>query len=146
MDQVIPATKIMRMTDGVSPELNMQTAVTATVSGSGNEVTLKDPLLTALRDLFNMFENSGFNDGLISQQTHFIFHFLKYIVQIGKCRSSVILPAVPNDLISNLLRSLPELFNTNLILNFYNINTTSGRNNIAKGLCMLRNYNLKNAK
>jgi hypothetical protein len=42
-----------------------------------------------------------------------------------------------------LLRSLPDLFTTDLLLRLYDINTVSGRKDTARDLCMLRNMNLK---
>lgn len=42
-----------------------------------------------------------------------------------------------------LLRSLPDLFTTDLLLRLYDINTVAGRKAAARDLCMLRNMNLK---
>lgn len=45
-----------------------------------------------------------------------------------------------------LLKALPELFTTDILLRFYDIQTAVGRKATARDLCMLRNINLKPSK
>lgn len=131
----------MRLNDEVS-----QSIFQITASQVKSSVSLKEPLQSALQEVFKMFQNITNRDGFVSQQTYFIFYFVKLLVLSGKTRSGVVLQTLPNSLIPYLLRALPELFSSNLLLKFYDINSVNGRNNIARDLCMLRNFALKNAK
>lgn len=54
-----------------------------------------------------------------------------------------ILAAIPPVLVSDLLRTLPESFTPSILLHLHDVNTPIGRTNMAKDLCMLRNYQLK---
>lgn len=135
-----PTSKIMRLNDDVSQSI-FQTSFSQTKSS----VALKEPLQGGLQEVFRMFQNITNRDGYVSQQTYFIFHFVKLLVVSGKSRSVVVLQALPNSLIPYLLRALPELFSSNLLLKLYDVNSISGRNNIARDLCMLRNFSLRNS-
>lgn len=42
-----------------------------------------------------------------------------------------------------LVRSLPDLFTTELILRLYDLDTTNGRKATARDLCLLRNMNMR---
>lgn len=96
--------------------------------------------------MFRIFSNIANRDGFVSQQTYFMFNFIRLVVSSGKDRSGVILQALPNSLVPYLLRALPELFTSELLLKLYDINATAGRNSIARDLCMLRNFDLRRVK
>ncbi|XP_029677295.1 mediator of RNA polymerase II transcription subunit 24-like [Formica exsecta] len=115
-------------------------------NGQKSMVVLKDPLMTALNNLFTIFGFLAGRDGEISQQTHFIFQFLQLTVQCGKDRTRIVLQGMPQTLVPCLLKALPELFTTDILLRLYDIQTVIGRKATARDLCMLRNINLKPAK
>lgn len=87
---------------------------------------------------------AGVQEGYITQQTYFAFYLLKYLVEVKTSKARVVLGAVPPTLVSELLRTLPELFSSALLLNMNDVMTHSGRSNIARDLCVLRNYKLRN--
>lgn len=101
-------------------------------------------LISSLRQLLNMFEG-GIQEGSITQQTYFAFYLIKSLVEVKINSANMVLAAIPSALISDLLKTLPELFSYPLLLHLHDVYTTSGRINMAKDLCVLRNYRLKNA-
>nr|CAH7752585.1 unnamed protein product [Callosobruchus chinensis] len=103
----------------------------------------RDQLLSSLSQLLYMFEG-GIQDGAITQQTYFAFHLIKALVEVKTESSNAVLAAIPPVLISDLLKTLPELFSYPLLLHIHDVCTTAGRINMAKDLCVLRNYHLKN--
>ncbi|PSN33113.1 hypothetical protein C0J52_23117 [Blattella germanica] len=153
LEALCPSSKLLRMTS-VVPE----TADTAALFGTGTTstqnstrpynnnnqpTTIKEPLQKALNDLFHTFTVISGRDGEVSQQTHFVCKFLQYVVRCGRDRTRLVLQGMPNTLVPCLLRSLPDLFTTDLLLRLYDINTVAGRKATARDLCMLRNMNLK---
>ncbi|KAM0725562.1 Mediator of RNA polymerase II transcription subunit 24 [Formica fusca] len=115
-------------------------------NGQKSMVVLRDPLMTALNNLFTMFAFLAGRDGEVCQQTHFIFQFLRFTVQCGKDRTRIVLQGMPQTLVPCLLKALPELFTTDILLRLYDIQTMIGRMATARDLCMLRNINLKPTK
>lgn len=107
-----------------------------------NEDT-EEQLIATLRQLLMMLE-AGVQEGYITQQTYFAFYLLKYLVEVKTSKARVVLGAIPPTLVSELLRTLPELFSPALLLNLNDVITYSGRSNIARDLCVLRNYTLRN--
>lgn len=103
-----------------------------------------EKLVSSLRQLLNMFEG-GIQEGSITQQTYFAFYLVKSLVEVKINAANVVLAAIPPALISDLLKTLPELFSYPLLLHLHDVYATSGRINMAKDLCVLRNYHLKNA-
>lgn len=87
---------------------------------------------------------AGVQEGYITQQTYFAFYLLKYLVEVKTSKARVVLGAIPPPLVSELLRTLPELFSPALLLHLNDVMTSSGRSNIARDLCVLRNYQLRN--
>ncbi|CAD6227827.1 GSCOCG00006285001-RA-CDS [Cotesia congregata] len=112
-------------------------------NGTQKSLVLRDPLLNTLNGLFKTFNYLAARDGQVSQQTNFILQFLKIMVQCGKDRTRVVLQGMPQTLVPCLLKALPELFTTDLLLRLYDIQTTPGRKATARDLCMLRNITLK---
>ncbi|XP_034934467.1 mediator of RNA polymerase II transcription subunit 24 isoform X2 [Chelonus insularis] len=144
-----PANKLLRLneTGDTNPIFGSNSSPQAQGSANGHKsVVLRDPLLTALNGLFKTFNYLAARDGQVSQQTHFILQFLKLMVQCGKDRTRVVLQGLPQTLVPCLLKALPELFTTDLVLRLYDIQTTPGRKVTARDLCMLRNINLKPIK
>lgn len=107
-----------------------------------NENT-EEQLISTLRQLLLML-TAGVKEGYITQQTYFAFNLLKYLVEVKTSKARVVLGAIPPTLVSELLRTLPELFSPALLLNLNDVMTYAGRSNIARDLCVLRNYRLRN--
>lgn len=72
-------------------------------NGQKSMVVLKDPLMTALNNLFTIFGFLAGRDGEISQQTHFIFQFLQLTVQCGKDRTRIVLQGMPQTLVCYMI-------------------------------------------
>lgn len=109
----------------------------------GTEEISTDHLMNKFRQLFMMFDG-GIQDGLITQQIYFAFHLIRCLVEVNNPSSSAILSAIPHALISDLLRTLPEDFSYSLLLNLHDVRTPGGKINMARDLCILRNYYLRN--
>lgn len=103
----------------------------------------EEQLISAFQQVLSMLQ-AGVQDGCVTQQTYFAFHLLKYLVEVKTTKAEVILNAVPSQLVSDLLKILPELFSPTLLLHLNDMHTSSGRSNIARDLCVLRNYHLRN--
>ncbi|XP_046421667.1 mediator of RNA polymerase II transcription subunit 24 [Neodiprion fabricii] len=144
----VPANKILRLNEtGDSSSIFDTSSPQAQGQPNGQKsIRLREPLLTALNMLFKTFTLLAGKDGEVSQQTHFILQFLRFIVQCGKDRTKIVLQGMPQTLVPCLLKALPELFTTDLLLKLYDIQTTAGRKATARDLCMLRNINLKPVK
>ncbi|KAF7998350.1 hypothetical protein HCN44_009748 [Aphidius gifuensis] len=142
-----PANKLLRLNDtGDSHQMFGSSSPHSSqgpTNGHNKSIVLRDPLLTAVNKLLKSFNYLAGRDGEVSRQTHFILQFLTIMVQCGKDRTRVILQGIPQTLIPCLIKSLPELFTSDLILRLYDIQTTQGRKAMARDLCMLRNISLK---
>lgn len=69
---------------------------------------LKDSLRTSLQELFKIFHQQVLTDE-VSPKTNFIFQFLSLLVQLEKSmKLKAILNLIPNGLIMNLLKIIPE--------------------------------------
>lgn len=99
-------------------------------------------LIYSLLQLLSMFEKM--QEGGIMPQTYFIFNFIKSLVEVKIQSANAILAYIPSTLISDLLKTLPDLFSYAMLLHLHDVCTTLGRINMAKDLCVLRNYHLKN--
>ncbi|XP_048268250.1 mediator of RNA polymerase II transcription subunit 24 isoform X2 [Bombus affinis] len=144
----VPANKILRLneTGDSKPMFGSQSPQAQGSTNGQKAVVLRDPLLSALNALFTIFTFLAGRDGEVSQQTHFILQFLRLMVQCGKDRTRIVLQGMPQTLVPCLLKALPELFTTDILLRFYDIQTAVGRKATARDLCMLRNINLKPSK
>ncbi|KAH0545736.1 mediator of RNA polymerase II transcription subunit 24 [Cotesia glomerata] len=141
-----PANKLLRLNEtGDSNTIFGSNSPQASgpTNGTQKSLVLRDPLLSTLNGLFKTLNYLAARDGQVSQQTHFILQFLKIMVQCGKDRTRVVLQGMPQTLVPCLLKALPELFTTDLLLRLYDIQTTPGRKATARDLCMLRNITLK---
>ncbi|XP_029032801.1 mediator of RNA polymerase II transcription subunit 24 isoform X2 [Osmia bicornis bicornis] len=144
----VPANKILRLNEAgdSNPIFGSQSPQSQGSTNGQKSVVLRDPLLSALNGLFTIFSFLAGRDGEVSQQTHFILQFLRLMVQCGKDRTRILLQGMPQTLVPCLLKALPELFTTDILLRFYDIQTAAGRKATARDLCMLRNINLKPSK
>lgn len=104
--------------------------------------TLAKKLIYSLLQLLSMFEKM--QEGGITPQTYFIFNLIKSLVEVKIQSANAILAYIPPSLISDLLKTLPDLFSYSMLLHLHDVTTTSGRINMAKDLCVLRNYHLRN--
>lgn len=99
-------------------------------------------LVYSILQLLSMFEKM--QEGGITPQTYFIFNLIKSLVEVKIQSANAILAYIPSTLISDLLKTLPNLFSYSMLLHLHDVSTTSGRINMAKDLCVLRNYHLRN--
>jgi len=110
---------------------------------SQSVVPLKGPLLGALKSTFQAFSVITEHTPYISQQTHFVFRFLELIVLCGGDQARPLLQGIPSSLVPSLVRALPDMFTTDLVLRLYDLTTSNGRKATASDLCLLRNLALK---
>lgn len=72
------------------------------VSKEKNSPPLQEPLASALKEVFKALSVIAERSAHVSQQTHFVFRFLEYIVRCGKDRARPVLQGMPNSLVSVL--------------------------------------------
>lgn len=97
----VPANKILRLNESGDSNSIFETS-SPQIQGQTNgqkSVRLREPLLTALNLLFKTFTLLAGKDGEVSQQTHFILQFLRFIVQCGKDRTRTVLQGMPQTLV-----------------------------------------------
>ncbi|XP_073978366.1 mediator complex subunit 24 isoform X1 [Rhodnius prolixus] len=131
-------TKLLRLEEGPM-----------TLKGSASEQQqvqvppLRPPLSNSLKIMFNSFSLITEHIPYISQQTHFVFRVLELLVTCGRDQTRPVLQDMPNTLVPSLLRALPNLFSTDLVLRLYDLTSPAGRKATASDLCLLRNLSLK---
>lgn len=143
IEALCPTNKVRRLNDNTAESSTLFASTLPNPGYNQKTIILKEPLQSALQDLFKTFSQLVGRDGEISPQTHFIFQFLVFMVQCGRDRARVVLQGMPSDLVATLVKSLPELFSTGLLLRLYDIGTLGGRKSTARDLCMLRNMQLR---
>ncbi|XP_075220202.1 mediator complex subunit 24 isoform X2 [Lycorma delicatula] len=144
LEDYCPANKLMRL-DQSTAAAATDTSLVFLGLGSGSTTTtsLQEPLLSALKSVFKALSVIAEHPSQISQPTHFVFRFLEYVVRCGKDRARSVLQDIPNTLVPCLVRALPDLFTTDLILRLYDLDTIQGRKATARDLCLLRNMSMK---
>ncbi|XP_066998835.1 mediator of RNA polymerase II transcription subunit 24 [Anabrus simplex] len=151
LEGICPSGKLMRLNSGVGESTDAADLVFGSATPNSGSVTnqsskpqqVREPLKSAMSELFHTFSVIASRDGEVSQQTHFVCRFLQFVVQCGGDNTGPVLQFMPETLVPCLLRALPDLFSTDLLLRLYDLNTSAGRKNTARDLCMLRNMNLK---
>ncbi|KAL1517721.1 hypothetical protein ABEB36_001452 [Hypothenemus hampei] len=100
-------------------------------------------LIHALLQLLAMYEK--LQDGGVTPQTYFIFNLVKALVEVKIDSANALLNQIPASLISDLLKSLPDEFSYSMLLHLHDVTTNTGRVNMAKDICVLRNYHLRHS-
>ncbi|XP_077285363.1 mediator complex subunit 24 [Arctopsyche grandis] len=142
IEALCPTNKVRRLNDNTA-ESSTLFANTLPLQSGQKTIILKEPLQSALQDMFKIFSQLAGRDGEVSPQTQFIFRFLVYIVQCGQDRARVVLQGMPSELVPMLVKSVPESFTTGLLLRLYDLGTVAGRKATARDLCILRNMQLR---
>ena len=162
-----PVSKIMKMSDAGSTPLAF---VSTDLSSVSQQPSIADKaLLKSLITLFRAFDNVADRTGVVNSDTYFVFNVIKQIVDCGKETAKPILSNLSNNLvryvvdylllcytlltndqmvflyfqIPNLMRSVPELFTMELILQLYNLSNSAGIRTTVRDLCLLRNLTIK---
>lgn len=101
LDALGVSNKLLRLNEtGESvPMFSSQSPQTQGSSNGQKSVVLRDPLMTALNNLFTIFAFLAGRDGEVSQHTHFILQFLRLMVQCGKDRTRIVLQGIPQTLV-----------------------------------------------
>lgn len=102
----VPANKILRLNEpgDSNPIFSSQSPQAIGSTNGQKSIVLREPLSTSLNNLFTIFSFLAGKDGEISQQTYFIFQFLRLIVECGKDRTRIVLQGMPQTLVNNLMR------------------------------------------
>lgn len=104
-DDLSPMTK-MRKT-GIEQQ-SVGSGVEGTAGDKDQSSQLRESLKTSLQDLFKIFHQQVASDE-ISPKVNFMFQFLSLLVQLEKSvKLKAILKLIPNGLIMNLLKIIPE--------------------------------------
>lgn len=76
------------------------------VSNTGTTPTtppLREPLASALKEVFKTLSVIAEHTPYVSQQTHFVFRFLEFIVRCGKDWARPVLQSMPTTLVSTVV-------------------------------------------
>uniref|UniRef100_A0A1B6DIW1 Mediator of RNA polymerase II transcription subunit 24 n=1 Tax=Clastoptera arizonana TaxID=38151 RepID=A0A1B6DIW1_9HEMI len=141
MEDLGPANKILCLDSSAGSDNPL--VFINTLGSTPSTPPLKEPLASALKQVFKALSIIAERTAYVSQQTHFVFRFLEYIVRCGKDRARPVLQGMPTTLVPCLVKALPDLFTTDLILRLYDLGTTDGRKATARDLCLLRNLAMK---
>lgn len=97
----VSANKLLRLSEtGENVPIFSSQSPQAQGSNNGKKLfVLRDPLMTALNNLFTIFAFLAGRDGEVSQQTHFVLQFLRLTVQCGKERTRIVLQGMPQMLV-----------------------------------------------
>ena len=97
----VPANKILRLNEAgdSNPMFGSNSPQSQGPTNGQKLIVLRDPLLGALKTLFNNFTYLAGRNGEVSQQTHFILQFLRFMVQCGKDRTRVVLEGMNTELV-----------------------------------------------
>ncbi|XP_026468595.1 mediator of RNA polymerase II transcription subunit 24-like [Ctenocephalides felis] len=152
-DESPSESKSRRLNDNVNgacttaAELALNASIFPQTLGDGSRTPepQKSPLITALKALFEILEKLATDKVSTTRQTYFAMQLLRKLVTSpmkGK-GSRELLRTLPDQLVPALVRALPEMFSTALILRLYDIDTPAGRSATARDLCLLRNMQLR---
>lgn len=142
LEDLCPASKILRL-DPTSAATDTSLVFVSNTGTAPATPPLREPLASALKEVFKTLSVIAEHTPYVSQQTHFVFRFLEFIVRCGKDWARPVLQSMPTTLVPCLVRSLPDLFTTELILRLYDLDTPNGRKATARDLCLLRNMNMR---
>lgn len=112
--------------------------------GSQSNLNLSELLNKAIDELFRLFGVIAC-DPTLTPRTHFVFLFLEHAVLCGKSQGRTLLQFMPISLVSKMMKCLPDLFTTELVLALCDTQTAVGRKAMAKMLCQLYNYRSRQA-
>ncbi|CRK99434.1 CLUMA_CG012704, isoform A [Clunio marinus] len=125
-----------------------QQSIGSGIEGSSNDKDissqLRESLKMSLQDLFKIFYQQVTKDEM-SPKVDFIFQFLSLLVQLEKSvKLKSILKLIPNGLIMNLLKIIPEDdVSFGFVLRLYDLSVSSGRALAISELCLLRNIQIR---
>ncbi|XP_064648525.1 mediator of RNA polymerase II transcription subunit 24-like [Lineus longissimus] len=94
----------------------------------------RDPLNKAMVKLFGLF-SSIVGDSLVSPRTGFVVSFVKEAIKCGGNYTRFILQFMPANMVSQMMKSLPGTFTTDLLLSVCDLTTSRGRCIAAKAVC-----------
>lgn len=116
----VPANKILRLNEAgdSNPIFGSQSPQSQGPTNGQKSIVLRDPLSSSINGLFMMFTFLVGRDGEVSQQTHFILQFLRFMVQCGKDRTRVVLQGMPQTLVSSVLLLHREMIERGFFYNF----------------------------
>ena len=91
------------------------------------------------RGLFSLLQGLGM-EPVVTPRLEFVCHILEQAALLGSAElSRQVLAPLPPSLITQLVRLMPERFTMQTILRMFDKNSNSGRKNMSKLLCLMRN-------
>lgn len=100
----------------------------------GPRFVMDDPMSKALVALFKLF-NMIVSSRVVSQRSWFVFTILEETAHCKRNHANNVLQFMPVSLVSQLMKCLPRMFSTDLILSLSDSSTNLGRKITAKILC-----------
>lgn len=102
LEDLCPASKILRL-DATSAAADTSLVFVTNTGTAPSTPPLREPLATALKEVFKTLSVIAEHTPYVSQQTHFVFRLLEFIVRCGKDRARPVLQSMPTTLVSLVL-------------------------------------------
>ncbi|KAH9525550.1 Mediator of RNA polymerase II transcription subunit 24 [Bulinus truncatus] len=97
-------------------------------------LNVKDPLNKALVNLF-LLMNAILMNKTLSPRTWFIVSFIQEAIKCGGTHSTFIFQFMPQNMLNQIMHSLPGVFTDEHILRICDLSTMTGRKIAAKAIC-----------
>ncbi|XP_040568441.1 mediator of RNA polymerase II transcription subunit 24 [Lepeophtheirus salmonis] len=112
----------------------------------GDDSDTEDNILgQAVTDFFKVLQTSVQDTCTITPRMHFAVRFLEQAALRGRSRAArLIFSRLNMNMITHLIKVVPDLFTYSLITKLFDISSTSGRKNMARTLCFLKNVKTRN--
>lgn len=107
-------------------------------SDSSPVIDIKDPLNKALMNLFRLM-NAIVQDGNITPKTSFVISFIDEAIRCGQY-SRYILQFMPPNMLSQIQKCIPAVFDNEKILQICDLTTATGRKIASKAICQNARY------
>ena len=133
---------MMKFNDNTSLKLSTEMESSCSNSNTNNE----NYTLSCLKRFFEKSQGLIMQNQItISKQTNFLIIFLKMIVKHASNCKNYVSKNISNVFIPTLLKSMPDLFSYDFLLDLYDKKTLYGISNASRDICLLRSYKIRNA-
>ena len=136
------AQELASMCDGAQQPVKLRklNSAEAVAPGLGEAGVAQEQLVEAgHRGLFRLLQGLGM-EPVVTPRLEFVCHILEQAALLGSAElSRQVLAPLPPSLITQLVRLMPERFTMQTILRMFDKNSNSGRKNMSRLLCLMRN-------
>ena len=135
------AQELVSLCDGTQQPVKLRKLNSGeTLATDLGEAASQEQLVEAAhRGLFSLLAGMGM-EPVLTPRLEFVCHILEQAALLGSAElSRQVLAPLPSGLVTQLVRLRPERFTMQTILRMFDKNTNSGRKNMSRLLCLMRN-------